>query len=114
MAKNDYYVIAYRILAYLYECLKQGETPSLEYLRPGTDDFPIPKQYWEYVLRHLLEDGYLEGAVEVPVIGQSVCSVKLMSRVMVTPKGIDFLQNNSAMSKAKDFLKSLKETIPGL
>lgn len=28
MAKDDYYVIVYKILAYLYDCLKQGEEPQ--------------------------------------------------------------------------------------
>lgn len=28
MAKNDYFVIAYRILTYLYECFKSGEKPD--------------------------------------------------------------------------------------
>jgi hypothetical protein len=25
MAKNDYYVLVYRVLMYLYNCLKKGE-----------------------------------------------------------------------------------------
>lgn len=40
--------------------------------------------------------------------------VKLGTDFMITPKGIEFLQENSAMNIAKEFLKTLKETIPGL
>ena len=29
MAKNDMKVIMYKILRYLYECMKTGKTPSL-------------------------------------------------------------------------------------
>ena len=50
----------------------------------------------------------------IPVIGRDNPEVRIDPHVMITPKGIDFLQNNSAMSKAKEFLKTLKETIPGL
>ena len=32
MAQNDYFVIVYRILKYLYDCLKKGEKPEVEYL----------------------------------------------------------------------------------
>ncbi|MCC8192152.1 MAG: YjcQ family protein [Ruminococcus sp.] len=40
-------------------------------------------------------------------------SVKL-DNIAITPSGIEFLQNNSTMAKAKNFLKTLKEIIPGL
>ena len=39
MARNDYYVIAYQILAYLYECLKEGAKPDMEYLSPENKIF---------------------------------------------------------------------------
>lgn len=32
----------------------------------------------------------------------------------ITQKGIEYLQENSFMAKAKDFLKSAKEIIPGV
>lgn len=28
MAQNDYFVIVYQVLKYLYECLKKGEKPE--------------------------------------------------------------------------------------
>ncbi|MFA9376240.1 MAG: YjcQ family protein [Lachnotalea sp.] len=114
MAKDDYYVIAYRILAYLYSCLKKGERVDINYIQSETDEFPIGRGYWEYIMRHLFEDGYIEGVMLVPICGKDAPGVKLTNGVMITPLGIEFLQNNSAMSKAKDFLKTLKETIPGL
>ena len=114
MAKDDYHVIAYRILAYLYACLKTGEKPSLGYLRYGTEDFPIGKDYWNYILRHLYEDGFVEGVVVMPVVGSRSKAVKITEDIMVTPEGIAYLDENSAMQRAKKFLKELKETIPGL
>ena len=32
MAQNDYFVIVYQVLKYLYECLKKGEKPEACYL----------------------------------------------------------------------------------
>lgn len=114
MAKNDYFVIVYRFLAYLYECLKEGEKPNLEYLQPKTDSFPVNKSYWEYIINHLLEDGYIEGVDQISVLGRTEKLVKMTQDIMITPLGIEFLQDNSNMSKAKEFLKTLKEIIPGL
>lgn len=114
MAKDDYYVIAYRILAYLYACLKAGEEADISYISAKSDVINISQNYWEYIIRHLYEDGYIEGISLVPVVGRENPGIKVNRNVMITPKGIDFLQNNSAMSKAKEFLKTLKETILGL
>jgi hypothetical protein len=35
MAKDDFHFIAYRILKYLYECLKKGEKPEEAFLTAG-------------------------------------------------------------------------------
>lgn len=114
MAKDDYYVIAYRILVYLYACLKEGSPPDFDYLKPDSNDFQVTPSYWEYIIRHLYLEGYLEGVKLIPITGRENPGIKVESNFMITPKGIDFLQNNSAMSKAKEFLKTLKESIPGL
>ena len=113
MGRNDYFVIAYRILAYLYECLKNGEKVSNHYLWEIADVNAIGRDYFDYILCNLKKDGYLEGVYLIKHVGGISDSVKLISP-MITPKGIDFLQNHSAMAKAREFLKTLKETIPGL
>lgn len=112
MAKDDYHVIVYRILAYLYKCLKSGHRPSLDYLQYDTDDFPIGKSYWNYILIHLLEGGYIEGITLIPMLGDEEKVVRLTSNVRITPLGIEYLSENSTMNKAKEFLKGLKEIIP--
>ena len=112
MAKDDYFVIAYRIMTYLYACLKAGEQPDFNIIR--ADALDISQNYWEYIIRHLYEDGYIEGISLIRMTGRNTPGIKLNMDFMITPLGIDFLQSNSAMSKAKDFLKTLKETIPGL
>ncbi len=114
MAKDDYFVISYRILIYLYGCLKEGQLASLEYLRYDTNDFPVKKDYWQYILRHLYEEGFIEGVVLIPILGQNIKGIKLTDQLTITPKGIAYLQENSTMQKAKAFLKDLKEIIPGM
>lgn len=113
MAKDDYHVLVYKILAYLYECLKQGEHPSMDYLSCDTKAFPVGESYWNYTLLHLLEDGYVEGFFSVPILGRER-GIKGLENIQITPKGIEYLQDNSMMKKAGDFLRTLKETIPGI
>ncbi len=60
------------------------------------------------------EDGLITGVSLIPILGEDVKGVKLTQKLEITPKGIEYLQENSAMQKAKSFLKGLKEVIPGL
>lgn len=70
MAKDDYYVIAYRILAYLYACLKAGEQVDISYITAQSDAINISQNYWEYIMRHLYEDGYIDGITLLPITGR--------------------------------------------
>lgn len=113
MAKDDYHVIAYRMLAYLYACLKECQKVNTSYLECDTVDFPIGKDYWYYILKNLYESEYITGIAIMPVLNNSV-TIKINRDITITPKGIEYLQSNSSMQKAFDFLKGLKEIVPGL
>ncbi len=45
VAKNDMEVIMYKILRYLYECMKTGKTPDLADIMWNCKMFDIPKAY---------------------------------------------------------------------
>lgn len=45
MAKNDMEVIMYKILRYLYECIKTGKPPELTDIMWNCKMFDIPKAY---------------------------------------------------------------------
>lgn len=114
MSKNDYHVLAYRLLSYLYACLKDGVQPDMEYLQYNTKDFPIGEDYWYYVLRNLLEEGYIRGAVVVHLPQVPQPRVKVTAALRITPAGIEYLLENTMMKKAMSFLRSIKESVPGL
>lgn len=110
MAKNDYHVIMYRILIYLYACLKEGvpfDPDEVSYERLG-----IPESYWSTVVAKMAEKGFITGAVIIPLLGIGK-RIKWVEPE-ITPEGVEFLQENSLMGKAREFLKTVKETIPGL
>lgn len=108
MAKDDYFVLAYRILSYLYACFKAGERPDMDCI--SADVLHIPVGYWFNIMRSLTEEGYIVRFVFPASIGSAV-SVKVID-LRITQKGIEFLQENSMMKKAAAFLKTIKETVP--
>jgi len=110
VAKDDYSALACRILLYLYACLKTGQKPEESEISPARLD--INPQYWIYITRHLQADGYISGMYFGELLG-GMPSVKMLE-LEITPKGIEYLQENSVMNKAKDFLRTLKEIVPGL
>lgn len=114
MAKDDYFVLVYRILDYLYDCIRGRKKLELEYLQPMTEDFPIEADYFSYIMENMCKSGYIEGIVLLPIIGSPQMKIKYTHGLRITPAGIAYLQDNSAMSRAKEFLKTLKETVPGL
>ena len=110
MAKNDYFVIVYRILIYLYACMKDGVTPDENVISYET--LNINQRYWCDILESIYEEGYIKGIVISKMLN-NVASVRI-DQIKITQKGIGFLEENSLMHKAKEFLKTVKEIIPGM
>lgn len=110
MEKDDYFVMAYRVLHFLYECFKVGEKAEVEWFGPQA--LGINNGYWVNLLESLTKEGYITGIVFPRAIG-SIRNAKVID-ARITQKGIEFLQENSSIQKAMQFLKSAKETIPGL
>ncbi len=102
MAKNDYSVIVCIILSYMYECLKTGKRVELELMNP--EALKLCDNYWMYIIRHLVKDGYIEGVLCTHTKeGYSFT----FDDINITPKGIEYLQENSYMQKAKETVRSL-------
>lgn len=110
MAKNDYFVVVFRILSYLYECFKHGERPNVEMF--DADALKINQVYWVDIMLSMLDEGYIKGVSAVPLLG-GITGVKITD-LKITPKGIEYLLENSMMQKAKGFLKEVKAILPGI
>ena len=112
MAKDDFYVIAYKILAYLYMQLKNGEPIDPDMIKNDSPLFQINQRYWSYIMRNLLDEGYITGGIYHTACGKDRVIHGDLSRVEITPKGIDYLCENTALERAKQFLKDIKEITP--
>lgn len=109
MKKNDYFVIVYRLLSYFYACFQSGERPNIDEFSP--DALGINNAYWCNIMDNLIYDGYIRGVENIET-GVSINSIVVL-KLKITSKGIEYLQNNSVMGKAKEVLKTLKDTVPG-
>ena len=110
MPKDDYFVIAYRLLKYLYDCLKKSKQPNPEVL--DADFFTIDSFYWEYIIKNLYLDEYITGVILVPILGKHTVCVKITVDVQITPKGIQYLNENSMFQTIRGVVKDVAEIIP--
>ena len=94
MAKDDYFVVMYKILAYLYQCLKDGVKPNID---KAKEVVGINKVYWNAVICDCIENGYIRTPIKF--INLEDCR-----DISVTSKGIEYLEENSHLQKAKNFL----------
>lgn len=105
MAKNDYYVVVYRILLYLYNCLKNGENVDVDKLTANW--LRINDRYFEYIFDTLSNEGLIiNKAYEEDYAGKH-----LDPDIMISPKGISFLHENSTIAKVKRSVKGLTDII---
>jgi len=117
MAKDDYHVIAYQILAYLYQCLKAGKDVDPRMLSVDSDYFKVNGQninerYWAYIIHNLQRYGMIEGAVFADIDSLRYPYPVNWDNCMITPTGIEYLTDNSFLAKAKGFLKEAKAIAP--
>lgn len=112
MADDDVHVVMYKVLAYLYKCLKAGEDPAVANYNAG--HFRINERYWTVIMVQLIDCGYVTGfTVQRADDGTDIIPV----RPTVTMDGVAFMMENSMMAKARKFLESIgdiKSVIPGL
>lgn len=111
MAKDDYHVVVYQILAYLYVQLKAGEKTDTKLLQADSNYLNINPIYWSYIIENLYNQGLVSGVSISKAWGGNtvICDIE---NIMITPLGIEYLTDNSFLKKAKEFLKDIKAIVP--
>ena len=110
MAKDDFHVIVYQILSYLYQRLKKGEDVDPRQISVNSDFFHINKRYWSYIMANLYRMGMIDG-ISLLEIDNAEPTVTGLDRCYITPAGIEYLTENSTIAKAKEFFKEAKDYI---
>lgn len=111
MAKDDYYVIVYQILAYLYQCLKKGKDVNVDEISADCTMYRINEKYWEYIMVNMYKQNLIEGIslVEIDNYGYKIARLECCQ---IMPVGIAYLNENSFIQKAKDLFKDVKDIVP--
>lgn len=107
MAKDDYFVLVYKILSYLYAVLKEGRPPEEKLLRHDSPLLGVNEVYWAYIMEHLVQDGFVSGLIITPAWGGAKV-VSELDHCQITPDGIAYLMENSLLAKARELLKDVK------
>lgn len=108
MAQNDMFVVMYKLLCYLYDCMKRDEPPSPSCYSASA--LGIPEGYWARIIEEMVDHGFVTGfVVSKDMSGNRVVSV---SSPAVTMEGVAFAQENSMMGKARQFLLDAKAMLP--
>ena len=110
MPKDDYFAIIYKILQYLYECMIKGVPVDMMNIRWDSKAMQISEEYWKDIVRNIYEDGYIKGVVLVPILGSEKPDIKF-NGLGITTKGVEYLQDNSKMKKAAQFIQPVTEIL---
>lgn len=108
MAKDDFHVIAYRILYYLYNSMKAGQDVDMNLMQAKT--YEVNDRYFNMILEELLDNGFIKNIEIIKV--RPYNQVKIFRDISITLKGIEYLTDNSFMGKAQKFLKMAKDSVP--
>lgn len=106
MENNDVEILIYKILTYLYECLKQGKQTEIECYSWESKIMNIPYKYWAWIMTVLIEKELIEG-LEVTKDN----SIRVCEPCKITFEGVEFLHENNGMKEAKEFLKDTFDVI---
>ncbi len=106
MAKDDYDVLVFKILTYLYRKFKDNYIDDM-YLFPLTNDFPVQESYFISIFEDLEEKGYIKNLVLIKAWGGDIVNYDL-SKLQITGDGVAYLRDNSRMKKLINLIKEAR------
>ncbi len=112
MAQDDYHVIVFRILEYLYKCLKEGKKVDAAMLEYDSDLIRASNEdYWRFIICNIQESGYIKGIVFLEQGGASYPMPSKLSRCTITPEGIEYFFDNKFLQKVRRVIRDLPISI---
>ena len=108
MAQNDFFPIVYRILAALYKNLKEDKENQKDLFNHELYD--VKKKFFDYILKYIVDEEFVDTTYYKPY--DNKIEFFNLSNMQITPKGIEYLNENSVMNKTKNFFQELKSSIP--
>lgn len=104
MAKDDYDVIVFKILTYLYACLKRKITFDIDTFNNTISIKDIDEDYFSDVLLMMSEEGLISGFNYKKVWGGNIIPLSDPSDLKITSTGVRYLGNNNKMKEIRENL----------
>lgn len=101
MAKDDYDVVVFRVLAYLYAVFKRKIVFEKLTFDPSVSK-GLSDEYFKNVFRLITEEELIEGLSFVRVWGSQYILANSLDEMSIISKGIHYLKENDRMEKAKE------------
>lgn len=114
MAKDDYYVIVFKVLTYLYAVLKGREIFEQFKYDKAIGKKDINEEYLLRVYAMMSDEGLIKQLTFERAWGQDIIAFFDESELMITPKGIQHLEENDKMKKVGQYLLKKADTIASL
>lgn len=109
MAHDDMHVLIYKMLAYLYDCLKKGTDPDPAVFEYGGLVFgAVPNSYRCAIIKQMMERGYVTGFTFPSGADNAVIAVD----PEITLDGVEYMFENSMMKRAMKWLRDAKSALP--
>ncbi len=106
MAKDDYHVVMFRILKYLYHQLKKGLPVEPEMLLYDSKTCKVNEPYWRYIMISMQEKGLIDGLVKGE--GEPYAQLEAQLKdVQITPDGIELLSDSSMSDKVDQMIRGI-------
>ena len=105
MAQDDYDVVVFKILTYLYACLKRKTLFDKEVFRQILNKQKISDEYLTDILRMMTDDSLITGLTFTRAWAGTYILTSEYSDMKITSAGIRYLNGNNGMTKVKEVLK---------
>ena len=107
MAKDDYQVVVFRILKYLYQQLKKGEPVETEMLQHDGRTCGVNETYWRYIIINMQEEGLIRGLKKGRGPVEYDRLEEQLKDIQITPKGIDMLADSKMGEQVDQLVKGI-------
>lgn len=114
MAKDDYEVILYRLLVYLYACKKRKILYEEKTFQESVQKNVENDQYFIDIIEMAQSEGLICGAVFTKAWGNVKIPLFRYDELEITAEGIRYLKENSTMEKIGGALKEAVDIISPL
>lgn len=71
----------------------------------------ITYEEWSYLMILLQKKGYVDGVIYTQTLSQRFPEIVDVDKVCITLEGIEYVENNSGMKKARELLKIAGEVL---